>query len=280
MADTANSAFTAFYAESEAARTGFEDMLRPRLGDPNHREELEILCNGEGERATRAKEKIIGVHSNLLREANNCADAFVVALRHTSVATIALLDSLLMVSDLSTLPGDDQVVTKRMGLRRLRAARAKQEEASGAEDSGESGDARGIKHKEWPGLAVDKLQGARRRRKQLQLGANGADGETEADADEAAESSENYEQKNTEIAEAVQQALDALAEPSTSIFTPQHRAAMQARADVFEAYVSWWDELAAQRENQYGTLLRHEERWTASWELSVAQLQKMSGSIP
>ncbi|XP_071511232.1 coiled-coil domain-containing protein 180-like [Diadema antillarum] len=86
----------------EKARTHHKNLLRPTLGHPHNRRELEALCQQEEE---RRKEYMKGVEENataLEAKMKACGDEFVRHLASTTEQLLLLLDSELVVDDVIT----------------------------------------------------------------------------------------------------------------------------------------------------------------------------------
>lgn len=276
----AEDAFAGFHAQSEAAKAGHLDLLRPQLGDPNNVEELAVLCRSEAARAAQASRRIAATYAGLARELGSHAEAFVGSLQHTFATLARIMDACLVASDFKALPGDDLVASKRMGLRKLRNARRKHEdpEASAPLSTG-----RKVPKKLCPGLDVSRVRrvlvvAARPLEGNEGKGVEGDDEEEESKGkgkeDKEGEKDKDKDKEGEEAAEITTMAMKTADVETLS--TPQHRCAVAARQSAFDDFAEWFEENSRAAEAHFRGLLEDEASWTENWERSLTQLRNLN----
>ncbi|GBG27268.1 Coiled-coil domain-containing protein 180 [Hondaea fermentalgiana] len=247
--------FEDFYRRSERMRLGHRELLRPVLGDPNHKADLLRVCESEEKRLGEARERMIETHSGILQGLKAEAGIFAEALRTTSGCLLELLDGMVLPTDIRTLPGDDEVVTKRMGLRKLRKARLKAEAGEDEKaDSGNAGDGeevRGLTRKTWPVLHCTELRMLQNAFQALEM-----EGSMEAEPD----------------VEARQSSREVLVESIETINSVQHRSVVLERHRAYDAFVAWFRETSDSVDKKFRTLYHDEDRWAAYWTEQLAKL--------
>jgi len=165
-------------------------------------------------------------------------------LLNSSKVLLALLDSVVLISDLKPLPDHELVVPKRMGLRRLQQARMKSENVS-EETSLTITDRETFPAKEWQGLCLETFQNAMSSIKPI------------LESETIENSGDNY------------------SESIVSLSTPHHKHVVAARDFVYEEFIRWWMDSASEVDQHYRNLLSEEQTWFENWEKSIEELKNL-----
>lgn len=247
--------FAEFHRRSEKMRLGHRNLLRPIIGDPNHKMDLAQLCESEKSRLESSREKLQSTHTEILQGLRKEADTFSEALKLCSCTLLMLLDSMILPIDLRALPGDDEVVTKRMGLRRLRKTRLQVETKEQNDADGLANmDPRGLVRKSWPildSVSLNKLRTAFDNRLDEGLPEPGSEGDV------------------------VQTPSQILVDSKETLDTMQHRSVILERHRAYDSFVEWFREACTGVDTKFRGMLAEENRWSVYWGDQLEKLTKL-----
>jgi len=123
-----------------AARKKHMTALRPQLGSPDARVELDKLKNKELKRSKEVREAVVKFKTRLLEMETTNAKETVLRMISVTKCNAMIVDKMVLKDDFISLPGDELILPKRKSLKRLRkasqAAAAREEDGVEAEETG------------------------------------------------------------------------------------------------------------------------------------------------
>lgn len=300
---TALDSFSSRVAAWRKKRCAHEAALRPSLADPNRTAELAQLRSQELERSRSARSAAVATHREALRALQAAATSASVRTAHVASQLLVLVDSIVTEEQMGSLPGDEEKLHPRRGLKRLRKLRRRQAAKEGGE-GGESdlvvGDDVRKPKRRWPGAPVSRLRlpdaalEAVYVEDAAERGQKRGGGDAEAGEGEKEEKEEEGKDKGKDEEEAKgggdgDDAFSAFAAvppdmhspPLWSTVTSAARALMRHRDSALDAYSKDFEDAVSRVEDRTREFVREEATWADAWVVrtdALAEQQRQQSS--
>lgn len=282
----------------ESARTKHTNALRPQLGSPDAKEELEKLVAKEKKRGLEVRAAVNKFKTKLLAMETESAQKTVARLVSVVSGSMTLLDKMVLREDLLPLPGDELILPKRKSLKRLRkAAHGAKAVAAGGEDGGEDGGGapevgvggRKWNRREWESLDLEDMtanmikcmppppelteeeKAAKEKEKEERekAKAKAAKGKKGAPVEEE-------EEEDSEM-NAVEKWAKGISEQHFESFvTTAHRCLVKKSGEELMKYSEFYKEGTDKIDEKFTVLEQKEEAWAVKWAGLVDDLTSMN----
>jgi hypothetical protein len=244
-----------------AAKLKHHSLLRPQMGRPDAKLELNALDKKEHERIEEVIKAIDATRKDIVAGQIEQAKLFVSTLAEQTTAALSLIDTMVVTDDLGYLPGDELLEKKRKSLKRLRKLQRTKDEAddevgavtssaSGSLDAYEKPDGRHMSTRTWPALPFQQLKQVFEKHQITQCVA-----------------------KTHEWIDSLAAAFDNDKGPSSAV-TTAHRQVIRSRDSNWERFINDLDEKFDRLEVSFTSLQDAEVAWRTTWEGHVQGLIK------
>jgi hypothetical protein len=265
-----------------AAKAKHQSLLRPQMGRPDAKKELDELTRKECERSEEVLQAIQKVREDIIQGQIQHAQLFVSTIVEQTSSALGLIDTLVLIDDLGYLPGDELIEKKRKSLKRLRKLqRAKGDEVGeggDVQDCYEKPDGRHCSVRTWPVLPIQQLTQLFEKHNvpitdnnanestptpRPDNAADDVEGQTEDGAHVEAGGGGEGERKVTDWISGLIEEFGQ--EGPNSVVTTAHRQVIRSRDSNWERFLNDLDEKFTRLDAHFGKLQHEEVAWKETW---------------
>jgi hypothetical protein len=273
----------------EQAKAKHKQDLKPQLSSPNAVPVLNALVSAEESRYGDAKKVLKSTLKKILISQTKEAEVFSNKLLHTVKGLLILLNSIPTNEQLGYLPGDENIVHKRKGLKRLEIEAEKKAQGLSIDKN---------EVRSWPGIELQSLdlkpelkalfsespppQPVEEKKVEVQAAPPKAgakvDPKAKAAAPEPAKSTGATPAAPVEVNNGPLPCEifknEPISESVQSKATGSTRALLRTRNIVFDEFVQHYHSVQQSIYDKYSTLLKDEDIWCENWNRMVQYLKQ------